>query len=54
MVNKTENITTATPSLNKLSPPIIASSFFGTFNLFNRARTATGSVGETITPKIKQ
>ena len=32
----------------------INSNILGTFNLFSKAITATGSVGETITPKIKQ
>ena len=51
---RTEKRTTATPSLKRLSPAIFAFKGAGTFNVFKTPSTATGSVGETMTPSSKQ
>ena len=51
MVIKT---TTATPSLNKLSPDIFISSVGGILAFFKMPKTAIGSVGEINAPNNKQ
>ena len=51
MVKKT---TTPTPSLNKDSPTILVSNFFGAPACFKIPKTAIGSVGDIKAPKSKQ
>ena len=47
-------ITTATPSLNKLSPLILVSKLLGIFDFFKIPNTAIGSVGDIKAPNNKQ